>query len=111
MARTGGGARDFDLAKLTLKRVAGLQGALPEGDNSDSACYQVPADIADNKFTDSTALQGGKGYGGVRGPNGGVGAMGVDGPRGAPGRLPPAALCRRVACQSLTTSPVPQVML
>jgi hypothetical protein len=28
----------------------------PEGDESDERSYQVPADIADNGFTDSTIL-------------------------------------------------------
>ena len=35
----------------------GWYNIIPEGDKSDNACYQVPADIADNKFTDNTTLQ------------------------------------------------------
>ena len=31
----------------------------PEGDKSDNRSYQVPADIADNEFTDNTTLRAG----------------------------------------------------
>ena len=29
----------------------------PEGDKSDNACYQIPADIADEKITGNTTLE------------------------------------------------------
>jgi len=52
------------LYRTTVARVlvshAGVSHACvdisPEGDKSDNRSYQVPADIADNKFTDNTTL-------------------------------------------------------
>ena len=53
----GAGFPHLRVLQVELPQSPGWYVISPEGDRSDKRSYQVPADIADNGFTDNTTLQ------------------------------------------------------
>ena len=54
-----GGRRSREPSSPSKAQSPGRYDISPEGGTSDNACYQVPADMADNKLIDDTTLLGG----------------------------------------------------